>query len=307
VAMDIYSVKDGKLNHIEEVDFKLEKDIQKICDDNLQDLFDLEVVKSQFTIQSFRIDTLAFDPKSKAFVIIEYKKNENFSVVDQGYAYLSLVLNNKAECVLVYNENRKKPIKKDDIDWTQTRVMFIAPSFTPYQVQSINFKDLPIELWEIKKYANDTISIEQIESLSASESIKTISPKSKAIEKVTKEIKVYTEDDHLSGIPEDIKELYDKFKNSVLSIGNDIKIKPRKQYIAFVSKTNFTDVEIHKKELKIYFNLKKGGLDDPKGLTKDVSQIGHWGNGDYELKMSNDENLDYIVSLVKQSYKKNSA
>jgi predicted transport protein len=306
-AMDIYSVKDGKLNHIEEVDFKLEKDIQKICDDNLQDLFDLEVVKSQFTIQGFRIDTLAFDPKSKAFVIIEYKKNENFSVVDQGYAYLSLVLNNKAECVLVYNENRKKPIKKDDIDWTQTRVMFIAPSFTPYQVQSINFKDLPIELWEIKRYANDTISIEQIEPLSASESIKTISPKSKAIEKVTKEIKVYTEDDHLSGIPEDIKELYDKFKNLVLSIGNDIKIKPRKQYIAFVSKTNFTDVEIHKKELKVYFNLKKGELDDPKGLTKDVSQIGHWGNGDYEVKMSNDENLDYIVSLVKQSYKKNSA
>jgi hypothetical protein len=50
-AMDIYSVKDEKLNHIEEVDFKLEKDIQKLCDDNLQDLFDLEVIKSQFAIQ----------------------------------------------------------------------------------------------------------------------------------------------------------------------------------------------------------------------------------------------------------------
>jgi predicted transport protein len=240
-------------------------------------------------------------------VIIEYKRNENFSVVDQGYAYLSLVLSNKAECVLAYNENRKKPIKKDDIDWTQTRVVFIAPSFTPYQVQSINFKDLPIELWEIKRYANNTIIIEQIEPLSASESIKTLPSKNKTIEKVDKEIKVYTEDEHLSGIPEDIKELYNKFKALVLSIGSDIKIKPRKKYIAFVSKTNFTDVEIHKKELRIYFNLKKGELDDPKGLTKDVSQIGHWGNGDYELKMSNDENLDYIVSLVKQSYKKNSA
>ena len=83
--MDIYSVKDGKLTCIEEVDFRLEKDIQKICDGNLKELFDLEVVKSQFTIQNFRIDTLAFDPKVRSFVVIEYKKNENFSVVDQGY------------------------------------------------------------------------------------------------------------------------------------------------------------------------------------------------------------------------------
>jgi predicted transport protein len=305
-AMDIYSAKDGKLTFIEEMDFKLEKDIQKICDDNLQELFGLEVVKSQFTIQNFRIDTLAFDAKAKSFVVIEYKKNENFSVVDQGYAYLSLILNNKAECVLVYNESRKKPIKKDDADWTQTRVIFVAPSFTQYQVQSINFKDLPIELWEIKKYANETISIEQIQSLGANESIKTISKKSKTFEKVSKEIKVYTEDDLLLGIPDEIKELYEKFKTLVLSIGNDIKIKPTKYYMTFISKSDFTDVEFHKRELKVFFNLKKGELNDPKGLTRDISQIGHWGNGDYELKMSNDEYLDYIISLVRQSYKKNS-
>jgi len=304
--MDIYSTKDGKLTYIEEVDFELEKDIQKICDDNLQELFGLEFVKAQFAIQNFRIDTLAFDEKAKTFVVIEYKKNENFSVVDQGYAYLSLVLNNKAECVLVYNESKKKPIKKDDVDWTQTRVMFIAPSFTTYQIQSINFKDLPIELWKIKKYANGTIGIEQIQSLGANESIKTISKKSKTFVDVSKEIKVYTEDDHLSGIPDEIKELYEKFKASVLSIGSDIKIKPKKYYIAFISKSNFTDVEIHKKELKVYLNLKKGELNDPKGLARDVSEIGHWGNGDYQLKISNDEDLDYILSLVKQSYKKNS-
>ena len=222
-------------------------------------------------------------------------------------SYLSLVLNNKAECVLVYNESRKKPIKKDDIDWTQTRVMFIAPSFTPYQVQSINFKDLPIELWEIKKYANVTVSIEQIQPLGASESIKTISKKSKTVESVSKEIKVYTEDGHLSRIPDDIKELYDNFKASVLSIGNDIKIKPTKYYMAFISKSDFTDVEFHKKELKVFLNLKKGELNDPIGLARDVSQIGHWGNGDYELNFSNYDDLNYIITLIMQSYKKNSA
>src|SRR3990167_4831082 len=160
--MAIYSIKNRKLSFIEETNFKLEKDIQEICEENLNQLFGLQIVKSQFVFQNFRIDTLAFDPKSKSFIVIEYKKDKNFSVIDQGYAYLSLLLNNKADFILEYNENCKASLKRDDIEWSQTRVIFIAQTFTQYQIQSINFKDLPIELWEIKKYSNETISFSQI-------------------------------------------------------------------------------------------------------------------------------------------------
>lgn len=303
--MAIYSEKNGKLFFIEEIDFKLEKDIQRVCEDNLNQLFGLEIVKSQFTFQNFRIDTLAFDPKSKSFVVIEYKKDKNFSVIDQGYAYLSLLLNNKADFILKYNENRKTSLKRDDIDWSQTKVIFISPSFTQYQIQSINFKDLPIELWEIKKYANKIISFVQILPLGATESIKTISKGSKTIESVSKEVKVYTEDEHLAEKPDEIRELYDKFKASLLTIGNDIKIKPTKWYIGFLSKSNFVDIHIQKKALKIWLNLKLGELDDPKKLARDVSNTGHWGNGDYELQVIDDKDIEYIISLAKQSYSKN--
>lgn len=306
--MAIYSIKNRKLNFIEEVDFKLEKEIQKICEDNLDQLFELQIIRSQFAFQNFRIDTLAFDQKPKSFVVIEYKRDKNFSVIDQGYAYLSLLLNNKADFILEYNENCKAVLRlrKNDIDWSQTKIIFISPSFTHYQVQSINFKDLPIELWEIKKYANDTVSLEQIRPLGATESIKTISKGDKLIEGVSKELKVYTEDDHLAETSDEIKELYDKFKISLLTISGDIKIKPTKWYIGFLSKTNFVDIHIQKKALKIWLNLRNRELDDPKGLARDVSKIGHWGNGDYEIQVSNDENIDYIISLAKQSYKKNS-
>ena len=304
--MALYSIEKGKLTYIKEVDFKLEKDIQKICEDNLDQLFGLEVVKSQVTFQNFRIDTLAFDPKSKFFVIIEYKKDKNFSVIDQGFAYLSLLLKNKADPVLEYNENRKTSLKKDDIDWEQTRVIFFSQSFTEYQVQSINFKDLPIELWEIKKYENGTISFVQVQLFGAIESIKTISKGSRDIEGVSREVKVYTEDDHLAESSSEMKELYGRFKASLLTIGNDIKVKPTKYYIGFLSKTNFMDILIQKKALKIWLNLRQGELDDPKKLARDVSNIGHWGNGDYELQVSDDEDIDYIMSLAKQSYRKNS-
>jgi predicted transport protein len=304
--MELYSLEKGKLNYVKSIEFKLEKDIQSLCESNLRTLFDLQLVKSQFIVKNLKIDTLAYDAKAKAFVVIEYKRDKNISVIDQGYSYLSLVLNNRADCILEYNEKIKPTIKKDDIDWSQTRVMFIAPAFTQYQVQSINFRDIPFELWEISQYANTTVSFQQIQASSATESIKKFSPNYKNIEDVSKEIKVFTEDDHLKIASDDIRELYEQLKASLLNIGGQIKIKPTKYYIGFIAKTNFVDVHIQKKALKLWFNLKKGELNDPQKLARDMSSTGHWGNGDYELQISNDENLDYIIRLAKQSYSNNS-
>ena len=70
-----------KLEVIKEKPFKLEKEIQSLTEDNLQSIFNLKFVKSEFAINKFRIDTLAFDTESKSFVIIEYKRDKNFSVI----------------------------------------------------------------------------------------------------------------------------------------------------------------------------------------------------------------------------------
>ena len=302
--MNLYSISNDELILIKEVDFKLEKDIQKITERNIDLLFKLELVKSEFAINNFRIDTLTYDQESNSFVIIEYKRDRNFSVVDQGYAYLSLMLNNKADFILEYNENKKKSLKREDVDWSQSRVMFIAPSFTNYQIESINFKDLPIELWQIKKFDNNTIMYSQILSSNAQESIKTISHNADEVKKINKEIKVYTENEHLSKCSEEIKELYEKFKEHIQSIG-EIEIKPKKKYIAFIAGSNIVDIHPQRKSLKLWINLSKGKLDDPKNITRDVSSIGHWGNGDYEIQVSDDENIEYILSLIKQSLKRN--
>ena len=150
--------QDNKLSQIKEQPFKLEKEIQNLSEVSLKVIFGLEFVKSEFKLNNFRIDTLAFDVENKSFVVIEYKRDKNFSVIDQGYAYLSLMLNNKADFILEYNENSKKHLKKTDVDWTQSKVIFVSPSFTTYQREAINFKDLPIELWEIARYENNNIS-----------------------------------------------------------------------------------------------------------------------------------------------------
>jgi len=301
--MALYNIK-NKLEYIKEKPFRLEKEIQELTENNLKIIFGLEFVKSEFALNNFRIDTLAFDKEANAFVIIEYKRDKNFSVIDQGYAYLSLMLNNKADFILEFNENLDKTLKRTDVDWSQSRVLFVSPAFTNYQREAINFKDLPIELWEVKRFENTTVSYEQIQKAGAQESIKTISKADKTIDNVAKEIKVYSEQEHLENVSDEIKELYEKFRNAIQNLDN-LEIKPKKKYIAFVAGRNVIDILPQKKALKMWINMSKGELDDTKGITRDVSSTGHWGNGDYEIQIRDDENLEYILSLVKQSIKKN--
>lgn len=127
VNMPFFSIKQGKLVKIKGTSFRNEKEIKIITEQNLKDIFGLEFVKSEISIGNLRIDTLAFDNETKSFVIIEYKKDKNFSVIDQGFAYLSLLLNNKADIIIEYNECKNKSLKRVDVDWSQTRVIFISP------------------------------------------------------------------------------------------------------------------------------------------------------------------------------------
>jgi len=122
--MPIFKIEKDKFKRIKEKNFDYERDMQALVEKNLEEVFGLEFVSGalnkEFSVknqhQALYMDTLAYDPQSNSFVIIEYKKGSSYSVIDQGYAYLSGMLNNKADFVLEYNERKGKNIKKDSID-----------------------------------------------------------------------------------------------------------------------------------------------------------------------------------------------
>jgi predicted transport protein len=59
-------------------------------------------------------------------------------------------------------------------------------------------------------------------------------------------------------------------------------------------------------QLKLWINLPKGELDDPQNMARDVSEVGHWGNGDYQVLVESSGKFDYLMTLIKQSYSKHS-
>ena len=133
-------------------------------------------------------------------------------------------------------------------------------------------------------------------------SFKQATQHSKDVTLIAKETKVYTEEEWLVYAGEEMTELYKKFRTAITNLDNGIEVKPTKVYIAFKKgNKNIVDIVPQQKALKISINAKWGKVEDPKKISKNVSNIGHYGNGDYEIQVHNDVNLEYIMSLVKQA------
>lgn len=163
------------------------------------------------------------------------------------------MLEYKADFIVEYNESQKENLKRSDIDWTQSKIIFVSPAFTDFQKQSTNFKDLPIVLYEIKQYENDIIVLNPLKKSKSAPSIKQVQQSENSeIAKVTQEIKVYAEEDHLLGKIAEIKELYDSYKNAIIQLVPDIEIEAKKLYIAFKKDKNIVDIVILKKMVLSY-------------------------------------------------------
>ena len=299
--MQLYQTQEQSLVELTEDPFRLEREIQSLFENNLYSFTGLEFIKSEFTIKNNRIDTLAFDPESQAFVIIEYKRERNYSVIDQGVSYLNLMLDYKADFIVEYNESQSKQLKRQDVDWSQSRIIFVSPSFTDFQKQSTNFKDFSIELWEIKRYQGGIISVNPLQKTKSAPSIKQVQKMgSEDIKKIAKEIQTYDEAYHLADKSDDIKELYEQFRDSILNLAPDIEMNIRKNYIAFKCK-NSNLLYVHFLKDFIRFDIseqRKKLIDDPRNFFKDVV------DGNYfAVKVKDSENLEYILSLIKQILK----
>ncbi len=304
--MPIFRIKDNKFTRIKEKRFDYEKDLQKLVERNLEAVFGLEFVSGasnkQFVLNNLEIDTIAFDLQTKSFVIIEYKKDKSFSIIDQGYTYLALLLNNKAEFLLHYNEIKNKSLKRNDIDWHQSRIVFIAREFTPHQKGAIGFRDLPIELWEVQLMEGNLISFTQIKPAETQESITKVT-KSRTIEKVAQEVKTFTFEDHYRRASPAIKSLLNKLRERIFSLDENIKEKPVQNYLGYkLNWYNFVMVHVYKEKLKIYVRKEKLEKDKEKKFTK-VPTSYEWGKTPlWWNDISKDTELNYVIEVIKESY-----
>lgn len=310
--MALFKISQSKLNPVKEVKFESffdrEKKLQNLTEDNLKELFGLEFIATEFNLETFWLDSLAYDPTINAFVIIEYKKVENFSLMDQGQTYLNLVLDHKADVLLKYLSKTHKTLDLKDIDWSQTRVMFIGPKFNTYQRRALSPR-LPFELWEVAIYEGGLIEYDQILPVGGDKKTEKKAP-SLLVGTAAKEITVYTEEDLVKPTWEKTRELLKEFEELLLQGDIDTKIKYNKYYIAYISKhgRNYVEIEPQQQGLRIYYRFPSDFVPsryEHRGLElklEDCSKVGRKPNGISRALITKSSEIPEAVDLAKESF-----
>ena len=114
----------------------------------------------------------------------------------------------------------------------------------------------------------------------------------------------YNIDDHPHLVAGPIRELFEIFRREVLSLDPCVTEEFLKLYVAYKAETNFVDVVPQKIRLRLSLNMTFQEIYDPRGLCKDVTNLGRWGNGDVEVGLSTIDDLPYIMGLVRQAIEK---
>jgi len=308
--MRIFQSRDNNLVEISEEKsngkyFGLEKVIQSLVENNLDTIFSgLEFVETEFQIDDLRPDTIAFDSEKKSFVIIEYKNVENRSLIDQGVSYYQLLQDRKENFVLLYNKKKNQTFDVSDINWDETRIVFISPQYTKYQKRASSFHGLPIELYEIKKFQDNIVTLNRIGD-------NTIQQKDSAKPKTRTTLSEYVEEDYLNGkyhsqYPTDhIKELWNKLKETIEETFDDIEFRQKKIYGGFYLRDDGGSVctlEALKNRIMLCYSTSKTNVIEPSDFVVDVSNKGHHGIGNYHSSIESVEDIAQAIPIISKVY-----
>lgn len=293
------------LRPIKERPFRHEKDMQALVESNLSAAYGLQYITSEFAPHGdLRIDTLAYDPEERSLVIIEYKKGHSWSVIDQGYAYLALMLNNKADFVLKFNECCRKNCNLSDINWKSSRVIFVSPSFNAFQRESLGFQDLPFELWEIRRYEGKLVALNQLQSSKRNAKLADVNIGSSEARKVQKEVKKHTVDDHFGKGWERTRELYDALSAAILDLDPRLTVKPAMHYIGFqINGFNVVCMRTYKSKLELEFvRMQPKDFKDPqKRVTYRKNSKQYFHVHISKITLTSEEDIPYATILAKQT------
>ena len=115
----------------------------------------------------------------------------------------------------------------------------------------------------------------------------------------------YTIEDqpHLA-IGSPMRSLFDIFRKDVLALDPCVSEEFLKLCVAYKAETNFVDMEPQKNRLRLTLNMSFHELHDPNGMAKDITNLGRWGNGDVEVGFSEQQELPYVLGLVRQAFEK---
>lgn len=281
----------------------LEKSLQNLIEKHLDAFLGIKFLASEYSTgkrHGGRIDTLGLD-ENHSPVIIEYKRSMNENVINQGLFYLDWLLDHKAEFELMTLRKFGQSFA-DNIDWGSPRLLCIAGNFTKYDEHAVQQINRNIELYQYKHYSEGFLMLDLVNATTA----QTVYIEDSSIDRTQKSnIKTFkTVSDYLDQANEQLTDRFESLKAFMIALGDDVQMKTLKYYIAFKRIKNFACVEVHPQSnsILVYLKVDPTTVTLEQGFTRNVTNIGHYGTGDLELRINNDEDLEKAKHFIEKSY-----
>ena len=310
--MAIFQINNGKAERIRLSGFSLEKDLQLVIEQNLETIFNCRFVATEFStgnIHSGRIDSLALSEDNNP-VIIEYKKTASSELINQSLYYLHWITDHKGDFQVAVNKALGAGI---EVDWSEVRVICLAPEYKKYDLHAVQMMGANIELWQYKLYENGILNIEETYRRTDPSSPREdsfdeggknpvmVQAGKKAAE--TRKNGTYSIEQHLTVLAPKMEELFSEVRDYIVDLDNSVEETPKKNYITYKTSQNFACLETHKNKLNLFLKINPDEVSPMPKQGRDVRNIGHFGTGDFELTLQNSEDFKETKHLINNSLK----
>ncbi|MGU7781352.1 DUF5655 domain-containing protein [Burkholderia sp. PU8-34] len=304
--IQLFRLSHGTASELSSHAAKLEKQLQGLIETNMPTFLGVRFLASEYATgktHKGRIDSLGLD-ENGCPVIIEYKRQSNENVINQGLFYLDWLLDHQAEFRWLVMEKLGKD-EANQIEWAGTRLLCIAADFTRYDQHAVQQIPRNIELIRYKLFGDDLLLLELVNSQSVPEASTVNSEAISAVAESSKPKptgKDKSPEEQLEVASSEIRELYAQTANYLNSLGDDVQEKHLRVYVAFRRLKNFACIVVQQQRIVVMLKLDPTTVTLENGFSRDVSQINHWGTGDLELSLQTLADLERAKPLIDRSY-----
>ncbi|MER5760607.1 DUF5655 domain-containing protein [Streptomyces sp. NPDC002082] len=292
LRLRLFDVNGGGAVEITARPAELERHLQDVVEGNMELLLGVRFLASEYStgpVHGGRIDSLGIDENGSP-VVVEYKRGRDAGVITQGLFYLSWLVDHKAEFQHLVRD-RLGEAAADQVLWSAPRLICVAEDFTRYDVHAVREIRRSIDLVRYSYFGNDLLALEPVASVVADGAVR-----ADRRQRRTAQGDRSAENAGVSDLRAALEEL-------LLGLGDDVSRIDRKQYRAYRTLRNFACVSHgHQQEVVVTLRLSPKEIDLVPGFTRDVSEIGHHGTGDLEVRLRTDRDLHRVEPLLRLAY-----
>jgi predicted transport protein len=307
--MPLFTINHDTVESVASTNFAQEVSLQRLVEKNLNVIFNCRFVASEFMTgvkHGGRIDTLALSEDSNP-VIIEYKKVESSELINQSLYYLAWIQDHRGDFEMAV---QRKLGANVEVDWSDLRVICIAPGYRKYDLHAVEVMGANIELWRYRLFENSILYLEEVFGQSSSVTTPQLEGKNPIMVEAGKKAAItratgsYTFEEHIQGKPEKTRALARAIQEYILSLDDTIEEAPKKLYVAYKTTQNIACMEIQNQTVRLFLKLKPTDVNNPPANYRDVTYIGHFGTGDAEFNLHSLDEFEATKPYVEQSYRK---